>query len=79
MKKLKNFLPVSGLTICVVFFLYSCGMNPEFTEKQTPPSSALADQSANSIIGPGLSFPITLNRVDIFTEVSNTLSGTVTM
>jgi hypothetical protein len=76
MKKLKNFLGLTGLMFCTAFLMESCDMNPGFVEKQ---ASAEADVTTNALIGPGLSYPISMNKVDLFTHASTTLTGTVTV
>jgi hypothetical protein len=79
MEKLMNLLGRPVLLAGVVFLTFSCNMNPEAVE---PVSTTTAGKSANALFAPGipgLSFPISMNRVDLYTFVSNTATGTVTV
>src|SRR5687768_12729674 len=79
MKKFKSSFHIRGLIVCTIFIMFSCNMNPDFVDKQVAAPAVEADGSAMAYPGPVLSYPISLNRVDIFTNISNTLTGTVTV
>lgn len=75
-----NFLRMQGLVVSVVFLAFACNINPELAEEDSrSTSSTRTDKSLSASLGPVSSFPISLNRVDLFTMTSSMLTGAVTV
>lgn len=77
MKKLK-YPFLKGLIFSAVFLMFSCDADREAGEVQPVKAKRIPEESA-ALKLPGLSFPIMLNRVDLFLDASTSVSGTVTV
>jgi hypothetical protein len=76
MKTKKN-LTLHGLLLAFVFVVTSCNINSEFDEVKPVPADKKAGVSG--VIGPILSFPVSVGRIDLFTVTGDYVSGTVTV
>lgn len=78
MKNLMHPLGKKLMLFCTLLLLLSCDLNSGLDEIRAPRLEKSPDVAAFKP-GPVLSFPISLNRVDLFTVASTSLSGVVTV
>ena len=62
-----------------VVLAFSCSLSPDVQELNRAEVQPAESTSLSKIGGGGLSFPITLHRVDLYTTSSASVSGTVTV
>jgi hypothetical protein len=78
-KRAITFFLTRVMILGVLFLALSCSMDPGVEDLKGTESQKLENESSATNFHPGISLPVSFNRVDLFMSVSTFVSGTVTV